>query len=82
MCQALTWTFQGTNLVNFEAPTSRAPTLYLVQAPTWFLEDSDPLGLQPYLPRHQPCLFEAPTLALLRQDIFWLYFMAPNVLFN
>jgi len=41
--------FRGSNLVNSEAPTSRAPTLYLVQAPTWFLEDSDPLGLHSYL---------------------------------
>ena len=54
--------FQGSNLVNYEAPTSRAPTLYLVQAPTWSLEDSHPLGLQPYLPRHQPFQFLGTNL--------------------
>ena len=74
--------FQGSNLVNFEVPTSRAPTLYLVQAPTQFLEDFDPLGLQPYPPRHQPCIFEAPTLSFTSSRYIWLYFTAPNVFFN
>ena len=71
----------------FEAPTSRAPTLSLVQAPTWFLEDSNPLGIQPYLPRHQPCLYEAltswaPTLSFTSSKYVWLFFTAPNVFFN
>ena len=74
--------FQGSNLVNSEAPTSRAPTLYLVQAPTWSFKDSYPLGLQPYLPRHQPCLYEAPTSCFNSSRYIWLYFTAPNVFFN
>ena len=79
--------FQVSNLVSFEAPISRAPTLYLVQTSTWFLEDSDPLGFQPYLPRHQPCLFEAPTswaptLSFTSSRCIWLYFTTPNVFFN
>ena len=74
--------FQGSKFVNFEAPTSKAPTLYLVQAPTWSLEDSYPLGLQPYLPRHQPFLYEAPTSCFISSRYIWLYFMAPKVFFN
>ena len=77
LCQSPTWSFQGSNLVNSKAQTSRAPTLYLVQAPTWSLEDSYPLGLQPYLPRHQLCLYEAPTSCFISSRYIWLYLRLP-----
>ena len=55
LCQSPTWTSRGSNPIfprhqpcHFEAPTFRAPTLSLVQALTWSLEDSYPLGLQPF----------------------------------
>ena len=92
--QAPTYIVPSTDLVfprvqpcQFEAPTYRAPTLSLVQALTWFLEDSNPLGLQPYLPRHQPCLYEAPTswaptLNFTLSKYVWLLFTAPKVFFN
>ena len=67
--------FQRIQTCQFEAPTSRAPTLSLVQALTWFLEESNPLGLQPYLPlgylvsmRFQPLGIQPSTS--LRQNMF------------
>ena len=82
--QAPTCIVPSTNLVfprlqpcQFEAPTSRAPTLSLVQAPTWFLEDSNPLGRQPCLPRHRPCLYEAPTSCFISSRYIWLYLRLP-----
>ena len=74
--------FQVSNLINFEAPTSRAPTLSLVQAPTSFLKVSYPLRLQPYLSRHQPCLYEAPTSCFNSSRYIWLYFTTPNNIYN
>ena len=92
--QAPTCIFPSKDLVfprlqpcQFETLTSRAPTLPLVQAPTWFLEGSNPLGLQPYLPRHRPCLYEAPTswaptLNFTSSKHVWLFFTAHKVFFN
>ena len=70
------WVFQGSNLVNFEAPTSRAPTLSS-KAPTLSILRHQPQRLQPYLPGHQPCLYEAPISCFISSRYIWLYLRLP-----
>ena len=36
-----------------------------------------PPWLQPYLPRHQPCLYEAPTSCFISSRYIWLYLRLP-----